>query len=167
MLLVFSSRVHSAPVQQPPSYATHHHQWTPPSYVHSVTPKWIIHRIPPLIPVQNLTTTTTIATTSPDYHPLSTTTTTSHTKYTPVKPTVTTKSPTIPAAADPTKKKLNKSKNLIRFTEEQKDMMRSFVVTDAYKSEEITEAPTTKIDMTIEYLRPYKSKLPPIYFYYY
>lgn len=64
-----------------------------------------------------------------------------------------------------------------KFTEEQRDMNKPFVVVDHYNSEEVTgAAPTTTpepttttptIDSTIEFVPPYISTHPVVYYYYY
>lgn len=87
---------------------------------------------------------------------------------------ITTTAPILGPALSDTKpkqeEKRSSKKVSIKFTAEQLDMnKRDFVITNHYKSEEVTEPPTTTpgIDHTIEFVPPYVSNPPSVYYYYY
>lgn len=109
----------------------------------AVQPTWIIHRTPTLPPRP----------TYPHYYPLFTTTPTPTPSSSTTMRTKTELSPT-------QKRKFNKNNNNV-FTAEQEDMNKDFVVTDSYKSEEVTEPPmpktVTPLDISVEHVYPYRS----------
>lgn len=153
----------------PPIWITNHHHQRPP-----VLPSWIIHRIKPKISTDNppLFETTTAFPREEQQ-----TTTKSVPRITPI----TTKSVEQDLTTIATRRR-NVGRRLakkvgFKFTEEQRDMNKPFVVVDHYNSEEVTDAaptttpePTTTtptIDSTIEFVPPYISTHPVVYYYYY
>lgn len=136
--------------------STTYSQYTWPSS--PVAPQWIIHRIPPLQKPNHdplFTTSTETTTLSPTHTASSQSTTT-----TPIVAQTTTSFTT--RRSFPSKRKIINKIKSVKFTEEQKDMNKNFVVKDTYKSVEVA---TTEINMAIEFIHPYKS--PNTFYYYY
>lgn len=131
----------------------------------SVNPTWVFYRIPanrakttppPIVGSRERPTTKATST--------STTLTSSTTVKTPPQ------SSTRKTTAFP-KTKINEPATIIHtgnpsiFTDEQEDMVKDFILTGTYHSEEITDPPTDVINLAVEFVQPRRTRPPNVYYY--